>query len=62
MVADAHEVLVDLAANLVAKPLEDGDAFDLPLAEPLEVLAVELVLETLQDRGVVEDVDVLETV
>ena len=37
MVADAYEVLVDLAANLVAKPIEDGGAFDLSLAEPLEV-------------------------
>jgi hypothetical protein len=47
VVADFHEVVVDIAANLVAKPLEDGGAFDLLLAEPLEILAVELVLKTL---------------
>jgi hypothetical protein len=47
VVADFHEVVVDLAANLVAKPLEDRGAFDLLLAEPLEILAVELVLKTL---------------
>jgi hypothetical protein len=47
MVADAHEVLVDIAANLVAKPVEDGGAFDLLLAEPFQVAPVELVLQTL---------------
>jgi hypothetical protein len=47
MVADAYEVLVDIAANLVAKPIEDGCSFDLTLAEPLEVAPVELVLQTL---------------
>ena len=58
MVADAYEVLVDIAANLVAKPVENGGAFDLSLAEPLEVAPVELVFQTLQNEGVVEDVDV----
>jgi hypothetical protein len=58
VVANAHEVLVDLAANLAAEPLEDGRAFDLPLVEPLQVLAVELVLEALEGEGVVEDLDV----
>jgi hypothetical protein len=58
VVADAHEVLVDLVTNLVAKPFEDGGAFDLLLALLLEILAVELVLEALQDEGVVEDVHV----
>jgi hypothetical protein len=58
MVADAHEVLVDMAANLVAKPLEDRGAFDLALAVLLEMLAVELVLQAFQDQGVVEDVDI----
>src|SRR5829696_5268175 len=47
VVADAHEVLVDLAANLVAKSFENGGAFDLIFAEPLEVAPVELVLEAL---------------
>jgi hypothetical protein len=47
MVADTHEVLVDMAANLVAKPVEDGGTFDLLLVEPLEVAPVELVLEAL---------------
>jgi len=47
VVAYAHEVLIDLAANLIAKPVEDGGAFDLALVEPLEVAPVELVLEAL---------------
>ena len=47
VVADANEVLVDLAANLVAKPVEDVGTFELLLAEPLEVAPVELVLEAL---------------
>jgi hypothetical protein len=44
---DEHEVLVDFAANLVAKPVEDGVTFDLALAELIEVALVELVLEAL---------------
>jgi hypothetical protein len=36
-----------MAANLVAKPVEDGVTFDLLLVEPLEVAPVELVLEAL---------------
>src|SRR5918995_6882966 len=47
VVAHATEVLVDLAANLVAKPVEDVSTFDLLLAEPLEVAPVELVLQAL---------------
>jgi hypothetical protein len=47
VVADANQVLVDFAANLVAKPVEDGGAFDLALAEPIEVAPVELGLQAL---------------
>jgi hypothetical protein len=47
VIADTYEVLVDLAANLVAKPVEDVGTFDLVLAKPLEVAPVELVLEAL---------------
>jgi hypothetical protein len=45
--ADANEVLVDFAANLAAKSVEDGGAFDLALIVPIEVALVELVLEAL---------------
>jgi hypothetical protein len=58
MVADAYEVLIYMAANLVAKPVEDSGAFDLALVVLFQMAPVELVLQTLQNEGVVEDVDV----
>ena len=56
VVADAHEVLVGGAAQVAAQPVEDGGAFELPLGELPEPVAVEGVLQVLEGERVVEDV------